>query len=66
MKRYCEYIEINNDLFPSKPGYHPRDAVEVLYGPRDDSRGDMEKVMYQSYYDILRTNCFMKQINKMR
>ena len=45
-------IEINTRPFPYQPGYHPetpisaRDAVEGLYGSRDDSRDDMEKVMY--------------------
>jgi hypothetical protein len=41
-----DYIEINTWPFP----YHPetpisaRDAVEGLYGSRDESRYDMEKV----------------------
>jgi hypothetical protein len=38
--------------FLYQPGYHPetpisaRDAVEDLYGSRDDSRDDVEKVMF--------------------
>jgi hypothetical protein len=46
------YIEINTWPFPYQPGYHPetpisaRDTVEGWYGSRDDSRDDMENVMY--------------------
>ena len=45
-------IEINTWPFLYQPGYHPetpisaRDAVEDLYGSRDDSRDDVEKVMF--------------------
>jgi hypothetical protein len=47
-----DYIEINTWPFPYQPGYHPEtpisalDAVEGRYESRDDSRDDMEKVMY--------------------
>jgi hypothetical protein len=64
------YIEINTWHFPYQPGYHPetpiwtRDTVDGLYGWRDDSRDDMENVMYSSFYHILPTNRLMKEIIK--
>ena len=46
------YIEINIWSFPYQPRYHPetpisaQNAVEGLYESGEDSRDDMEKVMY--------------------
>ena len=42
----------------------PRDAADGWYGWRDDSKGDVEMVMYLSFYHILPTNCFIEANEK--
>ena len=46
ISQFMNYIEINTWPFPYQPGYHPETPISAETQSMDDSRDDMEKVVY--------------------